>query len=83
MTGIDTSHEGHRLADVGQMVRRLQDLSEAPARLTQEAAISRQVFESYRRAQLQAFSRFWSRIEQDVDARRAAYEPQREAGVSQ
>lgn len=83
MTGIDTSHEGHRLADVGQMVRRLQDLSETPARLTQEAAISRQVFESYRRAQLQAFSRFWSRIEQDVDASRAAYEPQREAGVSQ
>jgi glycosyltransferase involved in cell wall biosynthesis len=83
MTGIDTSQEGHRLADVGQIVQRLQELAEHPARLFREAEISRQVFESYRKAQLKAFSRFWSRIEQEVDARRAASATPRRAGAFQ
>lgn len=72
MTGIDTSHDGHQLADMEQVVRRLQELSEAPARLGEEAEISRRVFDSYRRTQLREFSSFWSLLEQGVRARRLA-----------
>ncbi len=72
MTGIATSHDGHRLQDLSQVVRRLDELSNAPARLSHESELSRRVFESYRREQLQAFSRFWSSLEQEIGGRRSA-----------
>lgn len=82
MVGIETNHEGHLLADVRQIVRRLNELADSPARVDDEAEISKRVFESYRSAQLQAFSSFWSRIEQDVRARRAGSTTSHKAGDS-
>jgi glycosyltransferase involved in cell wall biosynthesis len=81
MTGIDTIHEGHRLADIGQIVRRLAALAEEPDRLDDESAISRRVFEAYRRTQLDAFLRFWSGLEQEAAARRLTSATRRKTGA--
>jgi hypothetical protein len=82
MTGIKSDHEGHRLADVPQVVTQLQYLSKNIDRLEKEAEISRGVFEAYRRSQLQSFSEFWSRLEHEVDLRRNASAAMRNTGVS-
>jgi hypothetical protein len=70
MTGIDTDHAGHLLANMNQVIKRLVELSVAPERLAEEAAISRRLFERYRRQQLGAFSRYWTEIEHEVATRR-------------
>jgi glycosyltransferase involved in cell wall biosynthesis len=72
MTGIETAHDGHLLGNVEQVVRRLQEIAVEPWRLMDEAAVSRNVFESYRGTQLETFSRFWAEVEEEAAARRTS-----------
>lgn len=80
MTGIDSSHAGHRLQDPGHVVKWIVELSEDRARLDSEAAESRRVFRAYRASQLRAFLDFWSEIRNEADSRCAPSETGR-AGV--
>jgi len=66
MAGINSLHAGHRLGGPDDVVRWLMELSANPARLAEEAAESRRVFQSYRKAQLHAFLGLWSEIRDRV-----------------
>lgn len=72
MVGIKSGHDGHLMDGPDAMVQRLLDISENPGVLAAEAEISRTVFDAYRREQLREFSGLWSRIEDEVRARRRA-----------
>ncbi|MGD0193150.1 MAG: glycosyltransferase [Rhizomicrobium sp.] len=72
MTGIETVHEAHLLGSVDEVVQRLRMLAAQPSKLASEAAVSRAVFEAYRRTQLQTFSRFWANVEHEVSSRRSS-----------
>jgi hypothetical protein len=72
MAGVPSEHPGHRLESVSHLLDYLIGLADEPNILTSEAAMSRQVFQSYQRSQAQAFLGLWNEIVAAVEARRSA-----------
>ena len=70
MIGIGSGHCNHVLDDQRQTVLALRELSDHPERLADEAAHSRQAFQTYRQRQLGAFSQFWDAVAVEAGNRR-------------
>jgi hypothetical protein len=70
MTGIHTSHPGHRLDGNTAILDRLMLFAERPELLAAEAALSRVAFSAHRQVQVDAFRRFWADVMLAVRSRR-------------
>jgi glycosyltransferase involved in cell wall biosynthesis len=71
MTGIATTHPGHRLDGNPAMLDRLMFLAEQPEHLPAEARISRDTFSAHRRNQADAFLALWADVVAAVQSRRS------------
>lgn len=79
MTGIPSRNRGHQLEGPKQIVEWLIGLADNPSRLVEEGALSRDVFRTYRKAQLDSFRELWSQVRDEMNVRRRAEVPE---GVS-